>query len=87
MPTDDPRPKRSAPEPAATPDYPVPPGVDPEYAKYWDPALHEAARKKRRNFMRLAKAMAKKYPPPKDPKAHARLVQHRFLYDKFGLPK
>ncbi len=85
MPTDDPRPKRN--DAAPSPAFDVPPGVDPEYAKYWDPALHEAARKKRRGFKALRAKILAEHPLPKDPKKLRRLVQHQFLYDKHGLPK
>lgn len=89
MPADDPklekRPRAAAPddadrEPATTRD-------DPAFAQYWDPKLHAEARKRLKNFEKVMAEMDKKYPLPKDPKKRRKLNDHRYLYDKYGLPK
>lgn len=88
MPTDDPRPKRTAPEPvAAEAPEPATTRDDPAYAKYWDPKLHAAARKRLKGLGKVLARLHAKYPPPKDPKKRAKLHDHRYLYDKHGLPK
>lgn len=91
MPTDDPRPgKRARPtEAAAEASAPAPTTTrdDPAFARYWDPKLHAAARKRLENFEKVMAEMDKKYPLPKDPRKRRKLNDHRYLYDKFGLPK
>lgn len=89
MPTDDPRPgKRARPtEAAAEASAPETTRDDPAFAKYWDPKLHAAARKRRKGLAKVLAELHAKYPPPKDPKKRAKLNDHRYLYDKYGLPK
>jgi hypothetical protein len=91
MPTDDPRPgKRARPTEAAaeaSASAPTTTRDDPAFAKYWDPKLHAEARRRLKGLGKVLARLHAKYPPPKDPKKRAKLHDHRYLYDKFGLPK
>lgn len=89
MPTDDPKPGRRAraADPAGDTDAPATTRDDPAFAQYWDPKLHAEARKRRRGLAKVLAELRAKYPPPKDPKKRAKLNDHRYLYDKYGLPK